>query len=87
MVPFDGNYTVYSLVNYSIYIPQNVTKENSLFGIDLKKDKVIIYFPTVCFLVIITFLILFSFKNRKTNKLKQVTIVENYMTETTQLNK
>ena len=87
VVPFDGNYTVYSLVNYSIYIPQNVTKENSLFGIDLKKDKVIIYFPTVCFLVIITFLILFSFKNRKTNKLKQVTIVENYMTETTQLNK
>ena len=87
VVPFDGNYTVYSLVNYSIYIPQNVTKENSLFGIDLKKDKVIIYFPTVCFLVIITFLILFSFKNRKTNKLKQVTIVENYMTEATQLNK
>ena len=85
IVPFDGNYTVHSLVNYSIYTSQNITKENSLLSL-IEKDRVIIYFPSVCFLVIVTFIIIFAFKSRKdNNKLKEVSIVENY--ETTKLNK
>ena len=66
------------------YIPQNITKENSLLSL-IEKDRVIIYFPSVCFLVMVTFIIIFAFKNRKNNKLKEVNIVENY--ETVKLNK
>ena len=84
-IPYDGNYTIHTVVNYSIYIPENATKENTFFGINLEKDKAIIYFPSIIFIVLATFVIIFAYKKRKNNKLKEANIVENYIPETSKL--
>ena len=84
-VPYDGNYTIHTVVNYSIYIPENITKENTLFGLNINKDKAIIYFPSIFFIVIATFIFIYAFKNRQNNKIKETNIVENYIPETSKL--
>ena len=84
-VPYDGNYTIHTVVNYSIYIPENITKENTLFGLNINKDKAIIYFPSIFFIVIATFIFIYAFKNRQNNKIKEANIVENYIPETSKL--
>ena len=93
VVKFEGNYSIYSVENYSLYIPQNSTKENSLFGMNLNnngsKNSKIIYFSSIIFIIIATFIIICAIKNRKgTNQLKEIKIVENaYIPETANLNK
>lgn len=69
VVKFEGIYSIYSLENYSLYIPQNSNKENSLFRINLNNDErknvKIIYFSSITFIIIVIFIYIFSIKNRK----------------------
>ena len=85
-VEFDGNYSIHVVENYSLYIAPNVTKENTFLGINFKKDRAAIYFPSVIFIVIATFVIIYSFKN-KGNGLKPIEIIDTYNPEANRLNK
>ena len=93
VVKFEGNYSVYTVENYSLYIPQNATKENSLFGMnfggDGKKNNKIIYFSSLIFIIFATIIFICAVKNRSGhNQLKEIKIVENaYIPETVNLNK
>ena len=93
VVKFEGNYSVYTVENYSLYIPQNATKENSLFGMnfggDGKKNNKIIYFSSLIFIIFATIIFICAVKNRSGhNQLKEIKIVENaYIHETVILNK
>ena len=86
---YDGNYWIHKVENYSLYIPQNETKVNSLFGINLDHNQGIYYIPIILFILMVLFIIIFSLKNRKSvYKLKEVNIADNsYIPETSELNK
>ena len=92
VVKFEGIYSIYSLENYSLYIPQDSNKENSLFGINLNNDErknvKIIYFSSITFIIIVIFIYIFAIKNRKgVFKLKEIKIIENaYIPESNHLN-
>ncbi len=59
VVKFEGNYSVYTVENYSLYIKKNATKENSLFGMNNK----IIYFSSLIFIIIATIIFICAVKN------------------------
>lgn len=86
IVEFDGNYTIHVVENYSLYVAPNTTKENTFLGINFKNNRSIIYFPSVIFMVIATFIIIYSFKGKNNNKLKQIEIIDSYNNETNRLN-
>ena len=86
IVEYDGNYTIHKVENYSLYIEQNITKENTLLNGSLLKDKIMIYLPSICFIIIATVILFYALKFKKDNKLKDVNIVENYIPETSKLN-
>ena len=93
VIKFEGNYSIYSLENYSLYNPQNNTKENSLFGINLNNDGrkkfKTVYFSSITFIIIAIFIYICVIKNRKgAFKLKEIKIIENaYIPVTINLNK
>ena len=86
VVKYDGNYSIYTVTNYSLFVTQDQEKVNSLFGIDLGHNKGFYYFPTIFFIIMALFIYIFSIKNKKKYKLKEIKIVDN-IPETTELNK
>ena len=84
-IPFDGNYTIHTVENYSLYIPEISPKENYIFGMKIEKDKGIIYLPSLLFIIIATIIFVFAFRNRRNKSLKDSNIVENYIPETSKL--
>ena len=88
IVPYEGNYTVHTVVNYSQYIQPNVTIENTFLGINLDKNKGIFYYPIIIFVVITIFIIIFSLRKKQNNyRLKEINIGDSaYVPETTELN-
>ena len=90
VVKVEGNYSIYTVENYSLYIPQDPSKENSLFGMNFgngKKNNKIIYFSSLIFILFATFIFVYAFVTRKgANQLKEINIAENsYIPETTSL--
>ena len=90
VVKVEGNYSIYTVENYSLYIPQDPSKENSLFGMNFgngKKNNKIIYFSSLIFILFATFIFVYAFITRKgANQLKEINIAENsYIPETTSL--
>ena len=51
----------------------------------LEKDKAIIYFPSIIFIVLATFVIIYAYRKKRNNTLKEANIVENYIPETSKL--
>ena len=87
IVPFNGDYCVHTVENYSLYITPNITKENTFLGINLDKQG-IFYYPIIILVVLAIFIIIYSIKGKKNNyALKEVNIGDSsYIPETTELN-
>ena len=87
IVPFNGDYCVHTVENYSLYMTPNITKENTFLGINLNKQG-IFYYPIIILVVLAIFIIIYSIKGKKNNySLKEVNIGDNaYIPETTELN-
>ena len=90
VVKYDGNYSVYMVENYSIYVPED-NNENSMFGYLGKKghsNTKIIYFSSISFIIIATFIFIVAMKNKNENEgLREIKTVEtSYISETSSLN-
>ena len=67
IVAYKGNYTVTIVDNYSKYIPPKELKENTIFGINIDKNRGIIYFPIIAIIVMAIFIIIYVIKNKYNN--------------------
>ena len=88
IVPYNGNYTITIVDNYSLYIPPKELKENTLFGINLDKNRGIIYFPIIVFIILAVFIFIYALKNKNTSSVSEISYGDSTdFRETSELNK
>ena len=81
VVKYNGNYSIHTVTNYSLYVPQIPPKVNMLLGIDLDHNRGLKYCPIILFIIMALFIFIFSLKNRRLYKLKEVNITDSYTSE------
>ena len=86
IVEYEGNYSINIVTNYSLYDPINELLQNTFYT--MKKNKnAIFYFPTVAFIVIATFVVIYAIKIRNGyNQLREIRIIDTNP-ETVHINK
>ena len=88
VVAYKGNYTVTIVDNYSKYIPQKELKENTIFGINIDKNRGIIYFPIIAIIVLAIFIFIYAIKSKNNNTVTELGYGDSVdIRETTELNK
>ena len=85
---YKGNYTITYVDNYSLYVPQKELKENTFLGINIDKNRGIIYFPIIAFVVLAIFIFIFAVKNKNNNVVSEISYGDSVdIRETAELNK
>ena len=67
-VKYKGNYSVYSIINYSLYVKPEEVKQNSLFNINFKGpdgEVNISYIVCIIFFTLVLILLLYKLKGKK----------------------
>ena len=85
IVEYDGNYTINEVTNYSLYDPINELLQNTFYTMH-KNNNAKFYFPTVIFIVIATFIVIYKIKKKNSYQLREIRIVDNNP-ETVHMNK
>jgi glycerophosphoryl diester phosphodiesterase len=76
IVEYDGNYTINVVTNYSLYDPINELLQNSFYTMH-KNTNAIFYFPTVIFVVIATFVVIYAIRRKNSySQLREIRIVD-----------
>ena len=85
IVPYKGNYTLYKVENYSIYVPQRDMNINPYQNFNVKKYNIKKYIPGIIFIIIATIIFVYAIRNKEP-KIKNKE-ENNNMPEATKLNK
>ena len=82
-MPYKGNYTLYKVENYSIYVPQRDMNINPYQAFNIKKYNIKKYLPGIIIIIIATIIFVYAIRNKEP-KIKNK---EENMPEATKLNK
>ena len=92
VVKFEGNYSVYSVENYSFYIPENKTVHKPLIDLsNPQTEQRFVYISSIVIIIIATIAFIYSIRNNDNdygNQFSKKRIKENsFIPETASLNK
>ena len=88
IIPYKGNYSINIVDNYSLYIPPKELKENTFLGINIDKNRGLLYFPIIIFVILAIFIFIFAIRNKNNISVSEISFGDSVdIRETAELNK